>query len=511
MLMEERESIGCAVESLGGEWVSTLEDGKGNITHAIWIASGEDKQTDTISHLFSETLVKLNICLEMDIPVVSTNWLTKIGQLSPGSHWSEVDVEDHIPSVIVLFKESIEQKYSLPCRSDATESSTSNNSRRDQASSLNASISETYKTLIDENPDVMEEEAIRRAMELSLLDFAVVHRSSSAKSGQYKNPNNKSDFSLYAILKVDKGASPDAIKIAYRRRALETHPDKGGKPGEFEEVAHAYRTLLNAAKSNALGVSFSRDDSEIPLKNTAHWDTELKEHHNLVRELYQSHGQDLDDHLHRQNFALEQLGLCQKEAGSQNYNEKKDLIRNSCFYLGLAASYLSGIGALTVWDKVDEEIVDPDTALLREGDEALIKDTALQLKRLIEAAVLAAHPEWAAQGKVGEQVQAFSDFLVYTLESQTIISDWAVVVFDTSSGFVDMYKGQNYKDEEQGTADELFAASNTLMLRFTPGHYQPLLMAAPDSTRPSLKKIVSVLDECSVLYVLTDGSSPTKT
>jgi hypothetical protein len=68
MLMEERESIGCAVESLGGGWISTLDDGNRTITHAIWIASGEDEQADHISHLSSEALVKLNTCLELDIP-----------------------------------------------------------------------------------------------------------------------------------------------------------------------------------------------------------------------------------------------------------------------------------------------------------------------------------------------------------------------------------------------------------------------------------------------------------
>lgn len=497
--MEERENIGCAVESLGGAWecnASTLESGHGNITHAIWIPSAADKQTNPISHLSKETLAKLNTCLELDIPVVSLDWLTKIGQLKIGQHWSEVDVEDHIPSII-------KERYSSPPLHQPFDNSLS----REETASLSASINETYRTLTAENPDVMEEEATKRAVELSLLDFALVRGSSSAKSGQNKTPNNRSDSSPYAILKVDPGASPDAIKIAYRRRALETHPDKGGKPGQFEEVAHAYRTLLNVANGNALGVSFSRDDSEIPLKNTAHWDTELKEHRNLVRELYQSHGQDIDDCLNRQNFALAQLGLCRKEAGSQTYNENRDLIRNSCFYLSLAASYLSGIGALTVWDKIGEDVGHPDTA----GDEALIKDTALQLKRLIEASVLSAHPEWAAQGKVGEEVQAFSDFLVYTLDSQTIVGDWAIVVFDTSSGFVDVYRGQSYKDEQEDTADELFAASNTLTLQFTPGHYQPLVMAGADSMRPSLKKIVSVLDLCSVVYVLTDGAAPEKT
>jgi len=212
-------------------------------------------------------------------------------------------------------------------------------------------------------------------------------------------------------------------------------------------------------------------------------------------------GQDLKDHQQRQNFALERLGLHHKDAGSRMDNEKDEMIQNSCFYLSLASSYLSGIGALAVWDKSGHDLDDGDRTLLQGADDVLIKETALQLKRMIEAAVLSAHPEWAASGQVGENVQAFSDFLVYTLESQTIVSDWAVVVFDDSSGFVDIYKGRNYKDDEEGPE----SASNTLTLRFVPGHYQPLVGCLSDTTRPSLKTIMSVLEECGVLYVLTDG------
>ena len=102
-----------------------------------------------------------------------------------------------------------------------------------------------------------------------------------------------------------------------------------------------------------------------------------------------------------------------------------------------------------MFDK-DGDTFAADETLLREADKALISETALQLKRVIEAAVLSAHPGWAHSGMVGEEVQAFSDFLVYILESQTIISDWAVVVFDASSGFVDVYRGQGYKDEVRG-------------------------------------------------------------
>jgi len=46
--------------------------------------------------------------------------------------------------------------------------------------------------------------------------------------------------SPYEILGVTVNATPTEIKAAYRARALQTHPDKGGKPGEFELVARSY-------------------------------------------------------------------------------------------------------------------------------------------------------------------------------------------------------------------------------------------------------------------------------
>lgn len=368
---------------------------------------------------------KILIIIYVFITVVSPRWLECIGHLRPGQHWSEVNVEDHTPRTIKEFynNNSVQSEPSIYINKSLG-SSSFETSRRDDVASLNASISETYQTLIDENPDVLDEEALRRAMELSMLDFAIVHHKPNKMLGWIKEKNK--DKSPHEILGVEENAAPDEIKNAYRRRALETHPDKGGKPGEFEAVARAYRLLLNAANNN------ESDGGKIVLKSTAHWDSELKEHRNLVREMYQSHGEDIADHLGRQNFALERLGLAHKEAGSQNRNEKDELIRNSCFYLSLATSYLSGIGALAVWIHSGDDIDSEDRRLLREADDNLIKETALQLKRyvyfplfapfpyitlgltpacfcdaqrVIEAAVLTAHPEWAQSGMVGEEVR----------------------------------------------------------------------------------------------------------
>jgi DnaJ-class molecular chaperone len=55
-------------------------------------------------------------------------------------------------------------------------------------------------------------------------------------------------MNYYDILGVDKNSSQDDIKKAYRKKAIEHHPDKGGDEARFREAAEAYETLSDDQK-----------------------------------------------------------------------------------------------------------------------------------------------------------------------------------------------------------------------------------------------------------------------
>ena len=528
------------VAALGGQVVPLPQDA----THALYAPSTPTSE-DAVATNLAILQSKIVECQTHDVPVVDSTWLERMSGLQAGEHWSQIELGSFVPAIVALIDQGqtgqssstldpiTEQGFDGHASAPVVGSSASSEGggnlfkrmssfgsairrgkrdrqpsrgsggsvggKRDAHSRMSRSLSQTAAYLSRENPEQMEQDEIRRAMELSMLDVALIlHRGES--SGPTKTSQNATD--PHDILGVPRDATVDEIKSAYRKLALETHPDKGGSADEFFRIARAYRALLNPGHDNTQVAS--PEAGPISLKSTGHWDAELQDHRRLVEDLFANHGANLEENSQKLETALTELGLTPYEAGSINVNERNELISNSCFYLSLANSYLRGIGALTCpeggMDGVDRDVAKK----LQEADDAMTGETALQLKRLIEAAVVKAHPEWAARGLVGEEVQAFSDFLVYTLDSSTLLADWAVCVFDTTSGFVDVYKGKGYKSIAD--TDRNWASTNTITLRYVPGHYQPLI-PFEGGTRPTLGDVLACLDHMGVFYVVTDGSA----
>jgi len=65
------------------------------------------------------------------------------------------------------------------------------------------------------------------------------------RRGPPKEVDNKK---LYEVLGVDKDATMDQIKKAYRKLAIKQHPDKGGDPEKFKDIQVAYDILFDKEK-----------------------------------------------------------------------------------------------------------------------------------------------------------------------------------------------------------------------------------------------------------------------
>lgn len=67
----------------------------------------------------------------------------------------------------------------------------------------------------------------------------------------------------YRVLRVRTTATPEELRIAKKKRALETHPDRGGSVADFEAVTTAYAaTLTQSERASATIPRLSRQFSD---------------------------------------------------------------------------------------------------------------------------------------------------------------------------------------------------------------------------------------------------------
>lgn len=400
--------------------------------------------------------------------------------------------------------------------------STLSSRRKDDASVMGASLSETYqRSLVEEDDEILDEQsAIRRSLKSargprkkqtgnvspkqqrnyqseperassslkkSNLESYIEEKTktqSRSRSSHGEDLDNvttisKASKNPYRVLGLSPGATPREIFDSYKARREETHPNEvGGSERAFQDVTNAYRRLRaelkrqEARKERSTTSDIIRDDKndkksakKKPRKKSRHKenavddeekiivrrresiDGKLKDHRQLVHNLFANDAKEvqkissnssvstagpvttLQKSIYSQSRALMSLNLVPIEGGATNINEKNKTINNSCFYLSLAASYLSGAGAFETdptavyylnavgknnGNKSSDASVSSNRTLdmaiasLPKAEKTLTMSLALQLKRAIEAAVVLVHPHWASDGMVGEEVQAFS-------------------------------------------------------------------------------------------------------
>ncbi len=74
----------------------------------------------------------------------------------------------------------------------------------------------------------------------------------------------------YNTLGITNNATPDEIKKAYRKLAMQHHPDKGGDPEKFQKITEAYESLKDPAKRmqyDRFGSGKQPDYSEMDLND----------------------------------------------------------------------------------------------------------------------------------------------------------------------------------------------------------------------------------------------------
>jgi DnaJ-class molecular chaperone len=125
---------------------------------------------------------------------------------------------------------------------------------------------------------------------------------------------------LYEDLAVDKDAPPETIKKAFRKKAKETHPDKGGDPEQFKAVVRAYSILSDEEKRKRYNNGENPDILDQP-------DIQQQQVLNMIFTLLNSVVEDPNfDFIHYNLFDILRENL---KANRQNSKTEKNKMKNN--------------------------------------------------------------------------------------------------------------------------------------------------------------------------------------
>jgi hypothetical protein len=216
------------VRALGGRIMPTMQCA---FTHCV-VPFG---LTENDAARDPDLLRLLRHCSAHGICVVEPSWVDAVAAVPGDADWASVSVDTHVPPIMALLDDLPSQQSPPPAvveqrGGDEVAAATAAVRARAQEP-LSTSLGETWAFLRRAHPEQTEADLLARAIEQSMLDFALQLR----HVGRGAPPPTEDPYSVLGI--SGEGATVSVIRSAYRKRALETHPDRGGTPGAFLQVS----------------------------------------------------------------------------------------------------------------------------------------------------------------------------------------------------------------------------------------------------------------------------------
>lgn len=120
--------------------------------------------------------------------------------------------------------------------------------------------------------------------------------------------------SYYELLGITKDSSNSDIKKAYRKSAIKHHPDKGGDPEKFKQVAEAYEILSDPVKKQqydsygSVNPELSMDPMNLFTEFERMFNLSIHDPGNITSHMFSGFSQNQSDQFNGLNMFLGGIG-----------------------------------------------------------------------------------------------------------------------------------------------------------------------------------------------------------